>query len=264
MQSSESVPIWHGVEADSAVVAVAVHGGHRLRDEVAAVCALDEETRLREEDPFTDAWAGVAPSRLVACRSRFEFDLNRPRSAAVYVEPDDAWGLEVWRHHPSRELIERSVAAYDAFYAVLEGVLARAVESHGRFVVLDLHSYNHRRAGPDGPLDDPAGSPDLNVGTEAMDRDRWAPLVDGFLADLRRYDFPGRRIEVGENVRFGGGHLSHWVAEHFATVGCVLAVEVEKFFMDAHTGTLDEACHAAVGELLASTVPGLTRRLDVR
>ena len=179
-----SVPMWCGQESDSPVVAVAVHGGHLLRDEVASLIGLDEETRLREEDPFTDAWAEVAPSRLVACRSRFEVDLNRARPDAVYLEPSDAWGLEMWRDRPPPQVVERSLAVYDAFYAVLEGVLARAERAWGRFVVLDLHSYNHRRGGPHGQPDDPMSSPDVNVGTAAMDRDRWAPLVDGFLADL--------------------------------------------------------------------------------
>jgi N-formylglutamate amidohydrolase len=254
-------PLWSGQEAGGPVIAVAVHAGHHLRDEVATSMGLDAATRLREEDPFTDAWTTIAPTRLVACRSRFEVDLNRARDGAVYLRPDDAWGLEVWSEPPRVPVIERSLAAYDAFYDVLEGILVRAERAHGRFVVLDLHSYNHRRAGPDAPPDDAAGNPDLNVGTTALDRDRWAPLVDGFLEDLRAAPF-SRSLDIRENVRFGGGHLSRWVAERFSGSGCALAIEVKKFFMDEHTGELDVDCHAAVGTLLASAVPGLVSRLE--
>ena len=42
-------------------------------------------------------------------------------------------------------------------------------------VVFDLHTYNHRRNGPDGPPADPAGNPQVNIGTGTMNRDRWAP-----------------------------------------------------------------------------------------
>ena len=54
----------------------------------------------------------------------------------------------------------------------------------GKFVDFDLHSYNHRRAGPSGPPADPAGNPEVNVGTGTMrDRAAWAPLIDRFIAE---------------------------------------------------------------------------------
>lgn len=49
---------WELHEGDSPLVACAVHAGHELRPEVAALMALDEVTRLREEDP-----CGRAPAR---------------------------------------------------------------------------------------------------------------------------------------------------------------------------------------------------------
>lgn len=47
-------------------------------------------------------------------------------------------------------------------------------EEYGRFLVLDLHSYNHRRAGPNAPPADPERNPEVNIGTGTMDRGRWA------------------------------------------------------------------------------------------
>ena len=44
------------------VVASSVHAGHGLRPEIAAAMVLDEEVRLREEDPHTDVIAGRVPA----------------------------------------------------------------------------------------------------------------------------------------------------------------------------------------------------------
>ncbi len=110
-------------KGDGPIVATAIHAGHALRPEIAALIALDEATRLREEDPFTAELARVAPIRLIALRSRFEVDLNRPRDRALYRVPADAWGLEVWRRPPPDDLVARSLAGFDAFYAALKGVL---------------------------------------------------------------------------------------------------------------------------------------------
>ena len=71
--------IWRVRCSQGPVIAVANHNGHELRSEVAALSALDKASRLREEDPFTGEWAEVVPTSLVARRSRFEVDLNRPR-----------------------------------------------------------------------------------------------------------------------------------------------------------------------------------------
>src|SRR5207302_2280615 len=134
MQVAEPAALWCGQEAESAVVAVAVHAGHGVRDEIAAEMALDEPSRLREEDLGTADWAARFPTHLVATRSRFEFDLNRPRESAVCLRSEDCWDLELWRHPPTAEVVARSLAAYDAFYSVLAEILDRARDTFGRFV----------------------------------------------------------------------------------------------------------------------------------
>ena len=65
------------------VVATAIHAGHELRPDIRALTALDDATRLREEDPFTDLLTGIGGATVVAHRSRFEVDLNRPPAQAV-------------------------------------------------------------------------------------------------------------------------------------------------------------------------------------
>jgi hypothetical protein len=102
---------------------VAVHDGHELRPEVRELMKLSDDARLLEEDPFTSQWVDIAASHFTVHRSRFEMDLNRPRESAVYQGPEDAWGLEVWNEPPGREMIERSLAQYDAFYKELYDTL---------------------------------------------------------------------------------------------------------------------------------------------
>jgi hypothetical protein len=203
----------------------------------------------------------MAPTRVVALRSRFEIDLNRPREEAFYRSPADAWGLNLWKSPPPEELIARSLAEHDAFYKATGNLLTQIERREGRFVLFDLHSYNHRREGAEKAPADANGNPQVNVGTGTMVRTRWATLVDRFIADLRAFDFPGGALDVRENVKFLGRRLPQWVHETFPLTGCALAIEVKKFFMDEWTGEVERGLFEAVGEALASTVPGVLEEL---
>ncbi len=247
-------------EAQDPAIATAIHAGHALSREAARLTGLDEATRLREEDPFTDRWLDMAPNQVAVNRSRFEVDLNRPPETAVYLTPEQAWGLRVWREPPPDALIARSRQRHTAFYArmadLLDGLLAR----HARIVVFDLHSYCHRRAGPDAPEDDPAANPEINLGTEAVDPS-FRPLVERFAAGLRSADFEGRSLDVRENVKFKGGHFPRWINGRHGPAACAIAVEVKKFFMDEWTGRPDAARVAALGEILAAAAAAAIEEL---
>ena len=252
---------WRFTVGEGPLIAVAVHNGHAIRQDIAEFLALSPRDRLREEDPYTGRWTTIAPSRFVVERSRFEVDLNRPREKAVYLDPVDAWGLSVWKEPLPDAIVQESLRLYDAFYDRLEGMLSTLLIRHERVVVFDLHSYNHRRGGSDGPLADPAANPEINVGTGTMPRDVWAPVVDRFMDDLRSWRFRGRQLDVRENVRFQGGELPRWVHTTFPGRACALAVEVKKFFMDEWTGAADEPMIEELGRALGSTVPGILEAL---
>lgn len=248
---------------DAPIAAAALHDGHALRPSVELAMALTSEERLREEDPFTGSWTSVAATRLIGGRSRFEVDLNRPREEAVYRGPDDAWGLNLWRDgEPDPAIVEESLAIYDAFYHEARTVLDELRRRFGRFVLLDLHSYNYRRGGPEAPAEDPRTNPDVNIGTGTLDRKRWGPLVERLMAELRGSSQLGRPLDVRENVRFRGGYFASWVHREFPDSGCALAIDVKKFFMDEWTGVPERAQLTAIGALLASTIPGLLEELE--
>jgi N-formylglutamate amidohydrolase len=224
-------------------VATAIHAGHDVRPAIGQLLAVDDVTRRREEDPLTDVIIDDFDGRCVVHRSRFEVDLNRPRDTAVYRTADDAWGLTVWKLPlPDRDRQE-SLSVYDEFYAALGEVLD-SVAARGPFLVLDVHSYNHRR---DGAAAEPAAvdaNPEVNVGTGALADVRWGPVARRFIGELGSMEVAGHRLDVRQNVRFRGGHLARWVADRYPTTACPLAIELKKVFMDEWTGVHD-ADHVA-------------------
>jgi N-formylglutamate amidohydrolase len=268
--NTETTPPFWRIErdrdADSVpLIATAIHDGHTVSENAAAHLALDEAGRLREEDPFSAVWTAVAPTRILGLHSRFELDLNRPREKAVYRVPADAWGLTVWKDAagPPDAVLQNSLAGYDAFYAEVRTLFEEAAARHGRFVVYDLHTYNHRRGGPDAPPDDPEANPEVIVGTGTMrDRSRWAAVIDRFVGDLSAFEFPGRgALDIRENVKFRGGQFARWTHENFPESACVLSIEFQKFFMDEWTGEPDTALVEAIRAALATTVPGVLEAL---
>ena len=243
------------------VVATSVHAGHELRPDIAAAMVLDEAERFREEDPHTDRIAAVVPDRVVTTRSRFEADLNRPRREAVYRRPEDCWGLEVWRDGVlSDELFEGSLETYDAFYDALAPRLD-ALAERGPFVLLDVHSYNHRRDGADAPPAPTSDNPEVNVGTGSLDADLFGPLVERFMGDLRDSSLGCGALDARENVAFEGRNLAWWVHDRYPRVGCVLALEFKKTFMDEWSGEVDEERLRHAQEGLAAALPGLHEEL---
>lgn len=252
-----SFVIRNGAETAFPLIAVALHAGHEVREDIADVLAVDGEQRLREEDPFTNLWTSIAPYQVVVHRSRFEVDLDRHRSMSIYETPADAWGLRLWRRDLTSEQRKRSLRQYDAFYAAMRQLLDEMVLRFGRFVLLDLHAYNHRRQGPGEPADDPQSHPDINVGTGALDKGRWGSVVDRFLRELRNAPYPGRHLDARENVRFRGGHFADWVHRTYPGEACPLVVSVKKFFMDEWTGKANWKQVAAVRRALETTVPGI-------
>lgn len=248
-------------EGEQPLVAVALHDGHYVRPEVKRLLAISSDDRQREEDPFTAAWTDLAETRLIVLRSRFELDLNRPRDRAIYLKPEDAWGLQIWREPPLPDLIRRSLAEYDAFYAMIGKLCDRLQQRYGHFVIYDLHTYNYYRQGIDANPALELYNPEINLGTGTLDREYWQPVIDRFIYDMRHYDFLGRHLDVRENIKFRGGHFAEWVHRHYPRSACVLSVEVKKFFMNEWTHQPDTTLMSAVHRALRSSTSGVLEEL---
>lgn len=240
---------WTIETGDDPIIATAIHAGHDLRADVSELMKLADADRLREEDPFTDRWVGAAANTIVVHRSRFEFDLNRPREKAIYVVPDDAWGLDVWKSKPPDEMVAGSLRIYDEFYDELGALCDQVVGAHGHVVVLDIHSYNHRRGGPTAPVDDPELNPEINLGTESIPSS-WRSIVDAFGDTMAELPFFDDVLDVRENVKFKGGAMTRWINRRYQERGCSIALEMKKIYMDEWTGDLDESIMAAIGQII--------------
>ena len=222
------------------IVATAIHDGHDLRPEVAEAIRLSNGERLREEDPYTGQAILDVPTHIIAHRSRFEFDHNRGPEEAVYLNREQSWGLDVWSEPPPPDFVARSLAIHAAYYSMLDQVLRNLADQHERFVLIDVHSYNHRRDGPDGEATPQEEAPDVNIGTFSMPREQWAFLLDPLMEAMAAFDFNGRRLDVRENVAFQGkGEQTRFVHTRYARQGCAIALEFKKFFMDEWTGVPD-------------------------
>lgn len=257
-----SPPLWTIVAGEGPIIAVALHDGHETRDEVRERFAISDADRLREEDPFTGAWTAIAPTKIIAHRSRFEVDLNRSAEKAVYQTPSDAWGLTVWKEPIGIEMLERSRAIRTEFYAVVERLLESKLAQHDKLVIYEIHSYNHHRGGPDAAFEDPQANPQVNLGTGYVNLDRWGSVQNRFMRDISDYDFPGGKLDVRENVKFRGGYFAEWIGKQFPDTICNLCIEFKKFFMDEWTGRPDPTMLSAIHSALESTLLGVQEELD--
>ena len=242
---------WTVTRGPGPVLATAIHDGHDLRPDVAKAVALGDDVRLREEDPFTGQAVAGVPTHVVVHRSRFEFDLNRAAGDAVYCTPEQCWGLQVWQNAPDKSLVDASLAIHSAYYRMLGSLLDGIAAEHERFVLIDAHSYNHRRDGPSGAAMPQEKAPDINIGTFSMPRDEWAFLLEPLMEEMRRFDFNGRTLDVRENVAFQGkGEQTRFVHDRYPGQGCAIALEFKKFYMDEWTGEPDPAELKAMREFV--------------
>lgn len=244
------------------LVMAAIHAGHDVRPALRDWLAVADEDRRREEDPLTDFWLPLADTTIRVNRSRFEVDLNRPRERAVATEPADTWGMRIWKRPPPPTELEISLAMHDSFYGCISQLLDDLVESCGSVLVIDVHSYNHRRS-DDARAADPCCNPDIDLGTTTLDRARFGPLAKRFAAVLRQGTLHGHRLDVRENVKYpGGGHFPEWIYQHYGRSVCTISVEYKKTFMDEWTSTADIAALHQLRTALAHAVQAAREELS--
>jgi N-formylglutamate amidohydrolase len=239
----------------------AIHDGHHIREELCPYLNLSEQERSREEDPYTAYLTEVAQNRVIVHTSRFEVDMNRPKDQAVYATPEQAWGLHVWKNPLPQQMVDRSLATYESFYARLADLLRGIIEHFGYFIVLDIHTYNHRRESPriEAP---PADNPEINIGLSNI-QPTWYPLVEELIKNFIRYPLNNHIPDVRENVKFKGGEFSRWINQSFGQYGCSIAIEFKKTFMDEWTGCVNIHHLKDIRHMLALTLPRLKKQLEL-
>ncbi|MBP7205663.1 MAG: N-formylglutamate amidohydrolase [Candidatus Cloacimonetes bacterium] len=235
-------------DASLPLLATAIHNGHQMPAEMLEICGIDAAGRQREEDPFTGEMAALFPNHMVVESSRFLVDLNRAPEKAVYLKPEDCWGLPVRTETVPQPLLDRLREDHASWYRLLRYQIDCLLQLHPRLVVLDLHSYNHRRGGPNAEPDPQISNPDIIIGRSNLGHARYQEtealcrLLDG---QIHR----GSPLDCRQDVKFTGGHMSRWLNSTYPDRLICLAIEFKKTFMDEWSGELDRLAWAELKRL---------------
>ncbi|MGX1754092.1 N-formylglutamate amidohydrolase [Sphingobacterium sp. NPDC055346] len=237
---------------DSPFWAFAIHDGQQIDPFIDPYINLNESERLREEDPFTAVMAELPMNQFIVGSSRFQLDLNRKIEDSVYLRPDQAWGLQVWKDSLPENIVTELYLDHKNIYQEIEEQIQETIDQNGYFVVYDIHSYNAKRNGSEEEVDTEI-NPQINLGTAYVDP-KWQPLIDqlmGFISKDSLYDGP---IDIRENIKFKGGYLSQLINKKFGAYGCVLSIEFRKDFMDEWTGSPDLPRVVSCKQLLMNSI----------
>lgn len=241
---------------NSPIISLALHDGHYIPPDILRNIKLEEHERFREEDPYTAQMADLPVNKVVVNTSRFYVDLNRLKDEAIYKQPKDAWGLQVWNGKFPEEIEKKQMAYYHQFYSDIQILIQNTIQNFGFFIILDIHSYNHRRESPD--IDAPFESnPEINIGSK-YNESKWNIQTNNFINFLSNSTINGHAPDVRENIKFKGGGFSQWVNQHYSEHGYVLSIEFKKTFMDEWTGRGDIAHIQDIRRILIDSIPFLT------
>ncbi len=246
--------------ADSPFWAFAIHDGHQVDPTAEQFILLDETQRLREEDPYTASMVELPVNQLFVATSRFQLDVNRKVEDSVYLRPDQAWGLEVWRDTLPSTILQQLYDEHQKFYQQIDSYIQHTIDKHGFFVAFDVHSYNAQRISEEQPIDKQA-NPQINLGTH-YNNEKWRSVINGFINSVQEQQLLGKAIDIRENVKFKGGYLAQHILQKFRDRGCVLSIEFRKDFMNEWTGLPYQPVILEYKQLLLHTLKDL-QKLDI-
>ncbi|MFK7756893.1 MAG: flavohemoglobin expression-modulating QEGLA motif protein [Flavobacteriales bacterium] len=224
-------------------VCTAIHDGHHFRDELSIKTVLSEYERWYEEDPFTGDFIASMPITLVGHDSRFEYDLNRDPSNAVY---DTAWGKRVWRKPLTKDEKKRSLTKHTNYYRVVSALVKKLEQLFNACVVYDMHSYNWRRWDRSVPV--------FNIGSEKVDQKRFGDHVNSWAEELRKIELPNdeNTTEINDVFKGYGYQLAH-ITQNFKNT-LVLATEVSKIYCNEETGEPFPAVVGAISDQMKTAI----------
>ena len=203
----------------------AIHDGSNLREQLKNKIAIDDYNRWYEEDPHTGEFIDSLPITIIGLDSRFEYDLNRKPEECIYEE---AWGKKVWKRPLTPTEKQTSLNKHKNFYKVVYALILKLESLYDSCVVYDIHSYNHQRWERTVPL--------FNIGTERLDKEKFGPFIENWVAELSAISLSGIENHTAVNdVFFGRGYNLEFVSQNFPNT-LVLATEVKKVYSNELTG----------------------------
>lgn len=212
----------------------AIHAGNRIRYDLQDVVAVSPADKYREEDPGTEKFIKDFPIQIIARDSRFEYDLNRSSDRAVYLTPDMAWGLKVWKRPLTQNEINISLAKHNEFHQLIDIVVEYLLQQNKYAIIFDSHSYCYQREERLPWYGDK--KPVINLGTEPINQTIFGEMIKNFIGHLGKISINERLLSVAENEIFKGGYLTRRLCAQHHDQFIVFAIEFKKIFMNEWTG----------------------------
>ncbi len=213
-------------------IAVAIHAGHHVREELLCFMAIDSDQRKFEEDTGTDLIIKGLGNAVRALESRAVYDLNRSRDMALPLTPEKFWGTRVYKALPTPEMNQKSLESYDSFYRFMEACIDSMLDRFGVCVIYDIHSYNISRQQSNGIQFPPV----FNLGTALLNKSKWEKAIKLWLKQLGAISLPGIKTIVAENHVFSGkAEFCRRICSLDQRV-LVLSTEISKVYMDEKGG----------------------------
>lgn len=227
--------IYQITNVDSPFWSFAIHDGHLISEDLLPYMNLSKAERLREEDPHTASIANLPINQFSVSTSRFQLDLNRNLENAIYLRPDQAWGLQVFSSALPESYISKLHKQHQSIYYTLERHIENTIRHYGYFVVLDIHSYNAKRESSEEIIDE-EHNPQINLGTN-YNTSKWQDFIQAFAQAMKSAAAQQHvELDVRENVKFKGGNLAQHLINKYGEHGCVISIEFRKDFMDEWSG----------------------------
>ncbi len=213
-------------------IAVAIHAGHHVREELIPFMALDSNQRKFEEDTATDLMIKDLGNAVWALESRAVYDLNRSKDIALPLTPEKFWGTQVYKSMPTPETNQKSLENYESFYKFMENSVASMLNRFGICIIYDIHSYNISRQQTKGIKSPPV----FNLGTALLDKSKWKKAIKLWLEQLGSVSLPGIKTSVAENHVFSGrAEFCRRICSLDQRI-LVLPTEISKVYMDEKKG----------------------------
>lgn len=241
---------------DSPFWSFTIHDGHSISEELMPYVKLSDAERLREEDPYTASIADLPINQFIVSTSRFQLDLNRNLDNALYLRPEQAWGLEVFQPTLPESYVTQLHKQHQVLYNSIERHIASTIKKYGYFVILDIHSYNAKRESAEEIVDE-TKNPQINLGT-FYNTAKWDKFIQHFAQIMKEAGSTvGENLDIRENVKFKGGNLAQHLIQRYGDLGCVISIEFRKDFMDEWSGEVYKDKVVAYNKILKDTVSAM-------
>lgn len=224
-------------------IATSIHAGSNFAKELETNCHLSKKERYYEEDPFTDQFISGLAITLVACNSRYAYDLNRMPENCIY---DQAWGKKVWKKPLDKSIKEKLLLQHQSYYRILKALLTQLESAFKKCYLFDIHSYNYKRIERETPV--------FNIGSHFINKRKFKSDLNLFCELLNGISLPNIDVNYAiDDVFYGKAYQAQFVSENFNNT-LLLPIEVKKIYMDELTETPYPLVIEAVTKGLQQTI----------